>query len=1179
MEGIGKGSGGKNKVGTGETELDSPQRLGLVPADVRGRGRQRETSSRQTKNNDAAALQYLATATDAAHALSAALGPPLEPRIAANGTIPDQGSLDSVRNLPRHESPEKKARTSKMPAAPCFGSGSAPSAYPPLFHGVQASALPGPATPGVPHPVVALPPARTEPEHFDLDEPGWLGGLKQQLQELVQTQHNMATQLRSLQDIQTEIRTLSHGQSDLNRRADEHEFSLKQMHGELKELERELTALKSAPPTRSVSPAPSVRGTPRSEMLSDREVDELQIVIGGWNECRREDIESEVRNIFHAMNADALVKQVYVPYVRCGYCRVELLYPEPNIWAQRKLQGIVVQAIKDLQYVSTISGQQHCKFWAARNRSLQERAKVRAILSTQELCIKHVGPAIVDKDWRGKVWVSNTQVLHHVDTKVINMVPLEIAGLTWNLHGKGIQHVSTLMQGLEAPPDIFFLQEKGDVRGVAEGASRQDTSFVAGREYQVFLANPHYSHRCCAVLIALDLEFMNPHVHVHEFGVFVKGRMNACAWCFASLHFPHQQRSDAPDTWEKGISTLLGWLTGESWDTNILIGHDLNQDLHAEFDEFAGMLHYREFVFQMGLQTSPPLGDTWIARGSSSAIDFYLHQIRGAELRFVKREDLRISLPSDHNAIQVHCSFRGKRLWEELMEQDVWDNDCINQAFREPQEIHQLRIDAKVAHKENLLQEAQAAEMLFSFYADKYSVLMKRVHRTAPDHSGAAYIAKIDIKAAFDSLSRTSNAYYGFKKLMDSGRAPVSTRLLIFSTFITAKWAWAVWLTRIWSYLGHLDRISPSDVRPSWVADLLIRRVQRIYDHWDWASEWPSWELMAKDRTQWNSHARTWVRHWTMSDTEGVATFEYLYDRQLILLKGKKTLLDCLFRPAKDFTDTPYTTPLCVIKPAKLGGPVLWAKARDQKGRYPEVHQVAQALLQDHQGPVTFGAYVRVKSGIRSQTYQYPETFKLFTAFLADEFAGDAFLTIQIQRDVEKAPHKDHRNSSHPTLILNLSQGAPGGTWVESPQGTMAMRCADGAMRMGHVLTGHRYRISASRLWHATVPSTEERILLLGWVPAGWHNLEDTARATLACLGFVKPPNLEGPPTSLTLWRGSAEVQRRLEDFGIVRQPCLQWKHGVLRQERHVVHICLSSDDESPTGEDEDSEDVVCMTA
>ena len=151
MEETGGGPGGRAKFGTGETELDSSQRLGLVPADVRGRGRQRETSSRQARNNDAAALQYLANATDAAHALSAALGPPLGPPAAANGTIPDQGSLDSVRNLPKHESPEKKARTSKMPPAPCFGSGSAPSAYPPLFHGACATALPGPAASGSPN--------------------------------------------------------------------------------------------------------------------------------------------------------------------------------------------------------------------------------------------------------------------------------------------------------------------------------------------------------------------------------------------------------------------------------------------------------------------------------------------------------------------------------------------------------------------------------------------------------------------------------------------------------------------------------------------------------------------------------------------------------------------------------------------------------------------------------------------------------------------------------------------------------------------------------------------------------------------------------------------------------------------------------------------------------------------
>ncbi|CAE7267543.1 pol, partial [Symbiodinium necroappetens] len=40
-------------------------------------------------------------------------------------------------------------------------------------------------------------------------------------------------------------------------------------------------------------------------------------------------------------------------------------------------------------------------------------------------------------------------------------------------------------------------------------------------------------------------------------------------------------------------------------------------------------------------------------------------------------------------------------------------------------------------------------------------------------------------------MRRTSNAYYGFKRIMDAGEAPISVRLHIFETFITAKWAWA----------------------------------------------------------------------------------------------------------------------------------------------------------------------------------------------------------------------------------------------------------------------------------------------------------------------------------------------------------------------------------------------------
>ena len=400
---------------------------------------EREREGAHTAKNDI--TMTLTRSCCAAAALSAALGPPhTRGRSAQQATIPDEGgdSLDSVRNL--HEaSPEKKPRiTSKMPqatgpGAPRFGGNAAPahgaSTYPPLWHGHSGPATSmgseGPAarTPG---PLGEVP--RPEPpQHFHLDEPAWVAGLRNELRSLAHNQQDMSAQLaesgRHLQGIRSEIAQLGSGQEALTRRADAQDQSLQQMRDEMRELERELQALKSAPPTRSVSPAPNRLGgpsTPRSEGPGGRqlgEVDELQIVIGGWNECKREHIEQDVHDIFGRMDGDALVKQIFIPYVRCGYCRIEINYPEPDIWKQRKLQGVIVQAIKELRFVSRSPGQEHCKFWATRNRSIQDRAKVRAVISTWELCVRHVGETCADKDWRGKVWVNSVQVLHHVEVK------------------------------------------------------------------------------------------------------------------------------------------------------------------------------------------------------------------------------------------------------------------------------------------------------------------------------------------------------------------------------------------------------------------------------------------------------------------------------------------------------------------------------------------------------------------------------------------------------------------------------------------------------------------------------------------------------------------------------------------------------------------------------------------
>ena len=106
---------------------------------------------------------------------------------------------------------------------------------------------------------------------------------------------------------------------------------------------------------------------------------------------------------------------IFIPYVRSSFCRIEIVYTDENTWARRKVQSTVLQHLKGLNFQSEIAGQEHARFWFARNRTQHERAKIRAILQTQSLCLKFLDETLVEKDWRGKVWAAGTQVLFHVD--------------------------------------------------------------------------------------------------------------------------------------------------------------------------------------------------------------------------------------------------------------------------------------------------------------------------------------------------------------------------------------------------------------------------------------------------------------------------------------------------------------------------------------------------------------------------------------------------------------------------------------------------------------------------------------------------------------------------------------------------------------------------------------------
>ena len=145
--------------------------------------------------------------------------------------------------------------------------------------------------------------------------------------------------------------------------------------------------------------------------------------------------------------------------------------------------------------------------------------------------------------------------------------------------------------------------------------------------------------------------------------------------------------------------------------------------------------------------------------------------------------------------------------------------------------------------------------------------------------------------------------------------------------------------------------------------------------------------------------------------------------------------------------------------------------------------------------------------GTRRITQTHPETTRVLTHFLAQEFPGDVFLSLNLARDKAMQPHRDSGNSNFPSLLCNLADGAPGGTWIEDPSGTVPRQCADGKVRDGKIVRGFRYRFSANKLWHAPELDATCRTVLVGWVPAGWFHVPTPDMC-------VKAPKLTSVPNS-----------------------------------------------------------------
>ena len=156
--------------------------------------------------------------------------------------------------------------------------------------------------------------------------------------------------------------------------------------------------------SRAVSPAPplpdqSPRSTTSSTGGIKQVVDDFQIVIGSWDEAKRSDVEHEIRQLFNTIDVGPLLTK---------FARAELLYTNQN-FVERRL-GTLKTLFNDCH--SAMAGQHTRTLWVTRNRSREERDKIRALVSIKDCAEKHISEIMIDLDWRVRLWIRGEQVLH-----------------------------------------------------------------------------------------------------------------------------------------------------------------------------------------------------------------------------------------------------------------------------------------------------------------------------------------------------------------------------------------------------------------------------------------------------------------------------------------------------------------------------------------------------------------------------------------------------------------------------------------------------------------------------------------------------------------------------------------------------------------------------------------------
>ncbi|CAE7281298.1 Eno2 [Symbiodinium sp. CCMP2592] len=141
-----------------------------------------------------------------------------------------------------------------------------------------------------------------------------------------------------------------------------------------------------------------------------------------WTDARSGEAEEEVRNMFRAADAEALIDQLSGPSGRTNFLRVSLAFPEnASLPRKRQIQKELLDKLKAMKCSSGIDGQNGADLWIQKDRPLEERLRIRAVVLTKNFYNKI--PSLAGRPplpppemvWRGQVFIGQTKLIRNMD--------------------------------------------------------------------------------------------------------------------------------------------------------------------------------------------------------------------------------------------------------------------------------------------------------------------------------------------------------------------------------------------------------------------------------------------------------------------------------------------------------------------------------------------------------------------------------------------------------------------------------------------------------------------------------------------------------------------------------------------------------------------------------------------